>query len=186
MHSAPNPAPQVVAVHSSARHDFSKTPQDTIELIAGWGVRGDSHGGVTVQHRSRVAQDPTRPNLRQVHLLQCELFDALRDQGFDVAPGQLGENISTRGIDLLALPEGTELHVGATAVLRLTGLRNPCAQIDRFQRGLMAAVLGRAADGALIRKAGVMSVVLVDGRVRPGDALKLVLPPGAQRALRPV
>jgi MOSC domain len=186
MHSTPLPAPQVVAVHSSARHDFSKAPQDTIELLAGWGVRGDSHGGVTVQHRSRVAQDPTQPNLRQVHLLQCELFDVLRGQGFDVAPGQLGENISTRGVDLLALPENAELHIGADVMLRITGLRNPCAQIDRFQRGLMAAVLARAADGALIRKAGVMAVVLVGGWVRPGDGLRVVLPVGAQRALQPV
>ena len=177
---------QVAAVHASAGHGFSKASQASITLLAKLGVQGDAHAGITVKHRSRVAKDPTQPNLRQVHLLQTELLDELRRQGFRVAPGAMGENISTRGIDLLALPQGTELHIGAHAVLRITGLRNPCAQIDAFQRGLMAAVLGRASDGSLVRKAGVMAVVLSGGLVAPGDVLTVVLPAQPWRALAPV
>ena len=187
--TASGPAPassQVVAVHASAGHSFSKASQASITLLAELGVQGDAHAGVTVKHRSRVAKDRTRPNLRQVHLLHTELLDDLRAQGFSVAPGAMGENITTRGIDLLALPQGTELHVGAHAVLRITGLRNPCAQIDAFQPGLMAAVLGRAADGSLVRKAGVMAVVLSGGMVAPRDVLTVVWPATPWQALAPV
>lgn len=176
----------MLAVHASRSHAFSKSTSQAIRLIAGWGVEGDAHGGVTVQHRSRVAKDPTQPNLRQVHLLQAELLDELRMRGFVVAPGELGENITTRGIDLLALPTDTELQLGEHARLRLTGLRNPCSQIDKFRPGLMAAVLDRAPDGALIRKAGVMAVVLAGGVVAPGDALSWQLPEGLRLALQPV
>ena len=176
----------VVAVHASPGHGFSKASHDSITLLAGLGVHGDAHAGINVKHRSRVAKDPSQPNLRQVHLLHTELLDELRGQGFSVAPGALGENISTRGVDLLALPRGTELHIGAQAVLRVTGLRNPCAQIDRFQRGLMAAVLDRAADGGLVRKTGVMAVVLRGGVVAPGDALTVVRPAQPWQALAPV
>jgi MOSC domain-containing protein YiiM len=188
--TAMNPSPdvplQVLAVHCGAEHGFSKRPQSAIQMVAGWGVQGDAHGGVTVKHLSRVAKDPTQPNLRQVHLLQAELLDTLRSDGFDVVPGQLGENITTRGIDLLALPQGSHLHIGHVAVLQITGLRNPCVQIDRYKRGLMAAVLGRAADGSLIRKAGVMAIVLATGAVRPGDVVQVVLPEGEHLALQPV
>ena len=177
---------RVVAVHASASHGFSKASHASITLVAGLGVQGDAHAGITVKHRSRVAKDPLLPNLRQVHLLHTELLDELRGQGFSVAPGAMGENISTRGIDLLPLPQGTELHLGAHAVLRITGLRNPCAQIDAFQPGLMAAVLGRAADGSLVRKAGVMAVVLHGGVVSPGDALTVLRPAQPWRALAPV
>lgn len=168
---------QVIAVHLSAGHVFSKSIQPRIRLLAGLGVEGDAHLGVTVQHRSRVARDPLQPNLRQVHLMQEELHDELRAAGFAIAPGALGENITTRGIDLLALPEGTMLHLGATAVVRVTGLRNPCAQLDHFQQGLTAATLGRDQNGKLIRKAGVMSVVVTGGEVGPWDAIDIVLPP---------
>jgi MOSC domain-containing protein YiiM len=149
-------------------------------------VEGDAHCGVTVQHRSRVAQDPMQPNLRQVHLMHVELFDELRAKGFEVAPGDLGENIVTRGIALLDLPVGTELQIGASAVVRLTGLRNPCAQIDRFQRGLMSAVLDRDEQGKLVRKAGVMSVVLRGGVVGAGDEIAVRLPAGPHRRLERV
>ena len=154
--------------------------------LAGLGVQGDAHAGITVKHRSRAAKDPLQPNLRQVLLLHTELLDELRGQSFSVAPGAMGENISTRGIDLLALPQGTELHIGAHAVLRITGLRNPCAQIDAFQPGLMAAVLGRAMDGDLVRKAGVMAVVLHGGVVSPGDALTVLRPAQPWLTLAPV
>jgi MOSC domain-containing protein YiiM len=156
-----------------------------ITLLAGLGVEGDAHCGVTVKHRSRVARDPTQPNLRQVHLVHSELFEELSSKGYRVLPGQMGENITTRGIELLALPVGTELHVGATAVVRLTGLRNPCTQLDRFKPGLMSAVLERGAHGALVRKAGVMSVVVTGGVVRPGDTIGVKLP-AEYRALEPV
>ena len=176
----------IVSVSRSGSHSFSKPEAGAITLLAGRGVEGDAHCGVTVKHRSRTAQDPTQPNLRQVHLLHRELFDALGAQGFIVRPGALGENLTTSGIALLALPVGTELQLGTSAVVRLTGLRNPCVQLDRFQSGLMAAVLGRSAQGALVRKAGVMAIVLRGGSVRAGDTIRIVLPAGPQRALEPV
>ena len=176
----------VVSVSLSASHSFSKAPQAQIELLAGLGVRGDAHCGETVKHRSRVAQDPTQPNLRQVHLIHHELFDELADKGFTLGPSALGENIATRGIALLDLPVGTRLHIGPDAVVELTGLRNPCAQIEHFQTGLLAAVLDRAADGALIRKAGVMGIVVNGGTVRPDDAIHITLPPEPHRALERV
>jgi MOSC domain-containing protein YiiM len=176
----------VTAVSSSGRHSFSKEPQASIRLLTGLGVQGDAHQGETVQHLSRIRRDPTQPNLRQVHLIHTELHDELAGRGFSVAAGQMGENITTRGIDLLALPTGTRLRLGDTAVVELTGLRNPCVQLDRFSPGLMAAVLDRAEDGSLIRKAGVMSVVLTDGDVRPGDPVTITLPDQPHRPLIPV
>jgi len=173
--------PLVQAVHCSASHSFSKFAEDAITLLEGMGVRGDAHAGTTVRHRSRVARDATQPNLRQVHLLHAELFDELMAAGFAVWPGELGENITTRGLDLLALPTGTRLRIGATAVVEVTGLRNPCSQLDRFQPGLMAAVLDRDEQGQLVRKAGVMAVVVAQGVVEAGDAI--VVQPPARPAL---
>jgi MOSC domain-containing protein YiiM len=176
----------VIAVSSRAGHHFSKTPNLVIRLLKGLGVAGDAHMGETVKHRSRVRKDPTQPNLRQVHLIHAELFGELRAKGFVVQPGELGENITTSGIDLLALPAGTRLHLGASAVVELTGLRNPCVQIDDFQKGLMAATLDRDADGNLVRKAGVMSIVIAEGDVRPGDAIGVEMPAEPRRPLQPV
>ncbi len=177
---------RVVAVSRCAAHRFSKPTQLSIRLLEGLGVAGDAHLGVTVKHRSRVARDPTQPNLRQVHLLHDELIAALREAGFDVAPGVMGENVTTRGIDLLGLARGTRLFLGATAVVEVTGLRNPCSQLDRYQTGLMAATLDRDAQGNLIRKAGIMGVVLASGDVRGGDTIGVEPPPGPHEALRPV
>ena len=176
----------VTAVSQSRGHNFSKPNVLSIRLVAGLGVEGDAHAGVTVKHRSRVRKDPTQPNLRQVHLVHAELFDELRDKGFAVVPGDIGENVTTRGIDLLALPTGTKLRLGATATVEITGLRNPCVQLDTFQKGLMAATLDKDSDGNLVRKAGVMGVVLAGGEVRPGDAIAVELPEGPHRALQPV
>lgn len=173
----------VAAVHRSSSHSFSKFAEDSITLVAGLGVQGDAHAGATVKHRSRVARDASQPNLRQVHLIHAELFDELMDAGFAVMPGELGENITTRGIDLLALGAGTRLHLGPDAIVEITGLRNPCTQIERFQRGLTAAVLGRDAQGALVRKAGVMSVVIAGGEVNAGDAIRIVVPAGVHQPL---
>lgn len=181
-----NPPAHVVSVSRSSSHSFSKPEAGAITLLAGLGVEGDAHCGVTVKHRSRVALDPTQPNLRQVHLLHSELFDELAENGFTLRPGSVGENVTTFDIALLALPLGTELWLGASAAVRLTGLRNPCMQLDRFQSGLMAAVLGRTAQGALVRKAGVMAIVLHGGPVRAGDTIRVVLPTGPQRALEVV
>jgi hypothetical protein len=186
---APVVAPVVASVAARAGHHFSKTVLPAITLLAGLGVEGDAHMGATVKHRSRVARDPTQPNLRQVHLLQAELFDELAARGYRVAAADLGENITTRGLDLLALPTGTVLQLGAQARVQLTGLRNPCVQIDRFAPGLMRAVLDHAADGSLIRKAGVMAVVLAGGRVAAGDPVEVQLPQvpsGEHRPLVPV
>ncbi len=168
---------EVIAVAASPGHTFGKPTRDRVRLLAGLGVEGDAHAGETVKHRSRVKADPTQPNLRQVHLIHAELFDELRAGGFEVGPGQMGENVTTRGVPLLTLPRGTRLRLGVEAVVELTGLRNPCSQLDRFQPGLMAALLGRDADGALIRKAGVMAVVLAGGEVRLGDPVSVELPP---------
>jgi MOSC domain-containing protein YiiM len=176
----------VVAVSLRAGHHFSKAPSLGIRLLTGLGVAGDAHMGTTLKHRSRVRKDPTQPNLRQVHLIHAELFDELRSKGFAVKPGELGENITTSGIDLLELPAGTRLHLGDSAVVEITGLRNPCVQIDDFQQGLMAATLDHDADGNLVRKAGIMSVVIRDGDVRPGDAIGVELPGAPHRRLQPV
>lgn len=158
-------------------HRFSKQLAGEICLLTGLGVQGDAHEGITVKHRSRVAVDPTQPNLRQVHLLPIELFDELKGKGFDVGPADLGENITTEGIDLLALPRGTVLKIGTDILLEVTGLRNPCAQIERFRTGLLKAVLDRQPNGDLIRKAGIMTIVKAGGLVRTGDAIQVQLPP---------
>lgn len=174
---------EVVAVCRSSTHSFGKPTLAAIRLLAGLGVEGDAHLGQTVKHRSRVAADPTQPNLRQIHLIHAELHDELRAAGFDVSPGQMGENITTRGIDLLALPVGTLLRLGPEAVVEVTGLRNPCAQLDAFQPGLTAAVMDRDEFGRLIRKAGVMGVVRASGEVRPGDSIRIELPLPPHRPL---
>lgn len=176
----------VVAVSRSGGHTLRKPNEESIELQAGLGVAGDAHNGITVKHRSRVARDPTQPNLRQVHLIHQELHDELRGRGFDVAPGIMGENVTTRGVDLLGLPTGTRLRLGDAAIIEITGLRNPCAQLDEIQSGLMKAVLDRDADGNLIRKAGVMAVVLAGGQVRPGDPITIELPVAPHQSLAPV
>lgn len=176
----------VTAVSSNGEYSFTKPNRDGITLIAGFGVEGDVHAGVTVKHRSRVARDPTQPNLRQVHLIHEELFAEVREEGFPVAPGELGENITTRGIDLLGLPVGTLLRIGNEAVVEVTGLRNPCLQIDNFQEGLLKRVVGRDEAGNIVRKAGIMSIVREGGTVRPGDTIEAKLPSGPHRALERV
>ena len=175
----------VLAVARSPRHRFSKQTEAAITLVEGIGVEGDAHAGVTVRHRSRVARNPAQPNLRQVHLIHSELFAELAAQGFTLAPGDMGENITTAGIDLLALPVGTVLRLGAEAEIAVTGLRNPCLQLDRFAPGLMAATLEQKESG-LVRKAGIMSTVRRGGIVRPGDPIAVILPPPPHRYLAPV
>ena len=176
----------VVAVHRSPVHEVAKDAQDHIALVAGHGVEGDAHAGAMVQHRSRVRRGDVKPNLRQVHLLHAELHDELRTAGFDLVPGQMGENVTTSGTALLELPTGTLLHLGAQAVVEVTGLRNPCWQLDTIQQGLMAACLDRDARGHTVRKAGVMAVVRSPGEVRPGDPIGVELPPGRPLRLKPV
>jgi MOSC domain-containing protein YiiM len=165
---------------------MAKLEQASIRLLVGLGVEGDAHMGATVKHRSRVAKDPNQPNLRQVHLIHAELFDELALAGFKIAAGQMGENVTTRGVDLLSLPAGTRLHLGADVVVEVTGLRNPCKQLEGIQKGLMKAVLSHAPDGTLIRKAGVMGIVLAGGDLWPGDPVEVELPSGPKHALEPV
>ncbi|MFF9378070.1 MOSC domain-containing protein [Streptomyces griseoluteus] len=174
---------RVTAVSRNGQYSFTKPNRDSIRLLAGLGVEGDVHAGVTVKHRSRVAQDPTRPNLRQVHLIHEELFAEVGKEGFTVEPGELGENITTCGIDLLGLPVGTLLRIGDSAVLEVTGLRNPCLQIDNFQDGLLKQVVGRDEAGNIVRKAGIMSIVRQGGTVCPGDTIEAELPSGPHRPL---
>lgn len=176
----------VTAVSVSATHTMTKPNQDHIRLLAGLGVDGDAHQGETVKHRSRVARDPTQPNLRQVHLIHAELHDELQAAGFDVAPGAMGENVTTRGLELLSLPTGTRLQMGESVIVEVTGLRNPCGQLNGIQPGLMAATLGRDEHGNLIRKAGVMGIVIAGGDVRPGDPIHVTLPGEPHRPLEPV
>jgi MOSC domain-containing protein YiiM len=173
----------VTAVSRSPRHTLVKPNEDCIKLVAGMGVEGDAHQGTTVKHRSRVARDPTQPNLRQVHLVHAELHDELREAGFTVVPGQMGENVTTSGVDLLGLATGTRLHLGSSAIVEVTGLRNPCAQLDKIQKGLMAATLGRDEHGNLVRKAGIMGVVRAEGEIRPGDPIQVEPPPPPHRPL---
>ncbi|HEX2047552.1 MAG TPA: MOSC domain-containing protein [Acidimicrobiales bacterium] len=178
--------PRVDAVHRRPVHRLAKETQPSIRLVQGVGVEDDVHAGATVKHRSRARRDPAKPNLRQVHLIHGELHDELRGRGFDVGPGQMGENVTTRGIDLLALPTGARLRLGPDAVVEVTGLRNPCKQLEGLQTGLMAAVLDRDAAGGLVRKAGVMAVVVAGGEVHPGDEIRVELPAMPHRPLQPV
>ena len=176
---------RVVAVCRRPTHRVSKDPVEAIRLLEGLGVEGDAHAGETVQHRSRKRWNPGLPNLRQVHLLAAELLSELRAAGFEAAPGLLGENVTTEGIDLLGLPVGARLALGDAAVVEVTGLRNPCVQLDRFQPGLMEAVLDRDEDGGLIRRSGVMAIVVTGGDVLPGDPITIELP-AEHVALKPV
>ncbi len=181
--TSPVRTPQVVAVAASTTHSFTKQTAPVIRLVEGLGVEGDAHAGQTVQHLSRVRRDPTAPNLRQVHLIHAELFDEVHGSGHRVLAGDLGENVTTCGVDLLGLPVGTVLLLGDTAEVLVTGLRNPCLQIDTFQPGLLGRVVHRDAAGAVVRKTGVMGVVRRGGEVRPGDPVTVVLPDGPHRAL---
>jgi MOSC domain-containing protein YiiM len=167
---------RVHSVNHDSQHNFSKPPVPEITLIEGLGVEGDAHAGATVQHLHLIEVDAAAPNLRQVHLIQSELFPTLAEAGYEVGPGELGENITTSGVDLLNLPTGTELHLGDTAVVTLTGRRNPCSQINKFRKGLLKEVLHKDAEGEVVRLTGVMSVVTRGGVVRPDDQLKLVYP----------
>lgn len=177
---------KILTVAKSSSHTFHKPVIDQITLLTGLGVEGDAHMGITVKHRSRVAADPTQPNLRQIHLIQSELFHELLEKGFTVKAGDMGENVTTHGIDLLGLPRGTLLHIGDDAIVEVTGLRNPCAQIDKFQQGLLKAVLDRDADGGLVRKAGIMGIIIKGGVVKPDDEVRAVLPPEPHHKLERV
>jgi MOSC domain-containing protein YiiM len=176
----------VTAVSRSATHSFTKPNAGSIRLVAGLGVEGDAHQGATVKHRSRIAKSGGTPNLRQLHLMHAELFDELRAAGFTVSAGQMGENVTTSGIDLLGLPTGARLHLGSEAIIEVTGLRNPCRQLDNFLPGLMAATLARDADGNLVRKAGIMGIVLAGGDVKEGDPIRVELPLPPYTPLSPV
>jgi MOSC domain-containing protein YiiM len=176
----------VTAVSRSATHAFSKPNEQSIRLVPGLGVEGDSHLGETVQHRSRVKRDPSQPNLRQVHLIHEELHVELRAAGFELSAGEMGENVTTRGVDLLGLPTGTRVRLGDSALVEVTGLRNPCKQLNGFAPGLMDATLDRDESGDLVRKAGVMAIVLAEGHVKPGDPIHVELPPQPHQRLEPV
>ena len=176
---------EVISVNCSSMHSLIKPNQESVRLLEGLGVEGDAHSGKTVKHRSRVARDPNQPNLRQVHLIHSELYDELKGAGFDVSHGQMGENITTKGVDLLGLPTGTHLHL-RDAVVEVTGLRNPCAQLEKIQTGLLELVLDKDEDGNLIRKAGIMGIVVTGGEVAPGDEIRVELPSGPHRPLQPV
>lgn len=169
---------RVISVSKRPEHNLSKEPVAAIHLITGIGVEGDAHAGKTVKHRSRVKQDPTQPNLRQVHLIHAEIFDELAESGFHILPGQMGENVTTQGIPLLELPRGTRLWIGSEVCLSITGLRNPCNQLDGLKPGLMQALVFKQEDGTIIRKAGIMSIVHQGGWVRPGDEIRVELPHG--------
>jgi MOSC domain-containing protein YiiM len=183
--SAPGATGTIVAVARDDAHRFSKPIRESITLIEGFGVDGDAHAGATVKHRSRVARDATTPNLRQVHLIHSELFGQVAARGHRVGPGQLGENVTTAGVDLLGLSRGTRLELGDEAVVEVTGLRNPCSQINGLSEGLMKELVFVNEEGETVRLAGVMSVVVAGGVIRPGDPIRVV-PPAVFEPLRPV
>lgn len=176
----------VLALHLSGRHAFSKQQVEEFELIAGVGVAGDAHAGPLVRHRGRVAADPGQPNVRQVHLIDVELLRFLHDAGYEVMPGALGENVTTEGVDLHRLPVGSMLRLGDTALVAVTGIRNPCAQIEGFRSGLLKLMSYRDPSGTLVRRAGIMGVVVLGGVVRVGDEIEFAHPPGLPRVLEPV
>lgn len=176
----------MLAVSVSPSHSFSKRPVQEIMLLEGLGVQGDAHCGATVKHRSRAAKYPDMPNLRQVHLIHSELFVEVSEMGFQVQPGEMGENITTEGIDLLSLPKSTRLYIGDEVILEVTGLRNPCSQIDKFQKGLLEATLDKDENGDLVRKAGIMSVVKTGGAIKCNDLIRVQLPPEPHEKLVPV
>lgn len=180
------PPGQVVAVARDDAHRFSKPTRDSITLIAGLGVEGDAHAGATVQHLSRVRRDPASPNLRQVHLIHSELFDEMAARGHSIEPGAMGENVTTAGVDLLGLARGTRLELGDEAIVEITGLRNPCTQINGISEGLMKELVYVDDEGATVRLAGVMSIVLVGGEVRPGDGIRIIPPAGPHEPLQAV
>ncbi|GGD89476.1 MOSC domain-containing protein [Tsuneonella deserti] len=173
---------RVIGLARSGSHRFSKEPCERLTLIAGYGVADDAHAGATVQHVSRKKKDPHQPNLRQVHLIHSELLDEVAAKGFAIASGELGENLTTRGIDLLALPTDARLRIG-DVVVRVTGLRNPCWQIDAFRPGLLAEMIEKRADGSILRKCGVMAVVESGGEIAQGAAIEVELPPAPHRPL---
>jgi hypothetical protein len=175
--------PSVIAVSSSPAYTFSKPNLPSVNLVAGIGVEGDAHSGPLIRHRDLVNQDPTQPNLRQVLLIQQEIFESLAERGHEVGAGHLGDNITTQGLDLHALPTGTRLRLGDTAVVELTGLRQPCPQIDDFQNGLTTVLRHRDAEGDMVQAAGVMSIVLDGGTVKPGDRIELDVPPEPHQPL---
>ena len=177
---------KVVSVSRKAAHGFSKDPVSEIKIIAGIGIEGDAHAGLTVKHRYMVKKDPTAPNLCQVHLLQDSLFAELREQGIEIGPGEMGENVTTSGIDLLDQPLGTWLHLGPTAIVQVTGLRTPCVQMNRYRAGLMKACTGRDANGEVVRRAGIMGVAMFAGMVKPGDRIQVERPPEPWYKLGPV
>ena len=174
----------VMAVSQDGQHRFSKSPCEHITLLEGIGVQGDAHAGVTVQHLYRAAQDPTQPNLRQVHLLPGEFLEEARQEGYEVGPGDLGENVLTQGVDLAGLSRDTLLHIGPEVVVRITGLRDPCVKINRFRQGLLKVALSRDEDGHLVRKAGIMGVVTAGGIIHPGDKIGVELPAPPHHALK--
>ena len=172
-----NGSPVVVGVSKDCHHRFSKQPCESITLLEGLGVDGDAHAGITVQHRSRAAAEPTQPNLRQVHLIHAQFFDEAREHGYELSQGTLGENVLTAGLDVLSLPRDTRLRLGEQAVARVTGLRNPCQQINNFRPGLLKVAVSRDESGELVCKAGIMGVVEHGGTVYPGDIIRVELPP---------
>jgi MOSC domain-containing protein YiiM len=172
----------VVAVHRKEEYGVFKEIQESVHLVKGFGVQGDAHMGTLVQHRYNKKQNPNQPNLRQVHLIQAELFDDLKELGLIVKPGEMGENITTRNIDIINLPLDTKLHLGDSAILQLTGLREPCGQLNTVQKGLKNAVLDESGKS----RVGVMSVVLRGGAVKADDLIRVELPSEPHQDLQPV
>jgi len=170
-----------VSVNSDDAYRFSKIARQSVRLVEGHGIEGDAHAGRFVKHRYQAKKEPLTPNRRQVHLIQSELFEEMRGFGFIIEPGDLGENVTTVGIDLLALPLGAQLHLGESAVVELTGLRMPCGLIDKFQTGLKRSMIVRTPRGVTFR-AGVLGIVTSSGDVRPGDLVRAELP-ASRRAL---
>ena len=172
----------VAGVFVSGGHTFSKSERYSVTLLQGLGIEGDAHCGSTVQHLSDRKKNSTRSNLRQLHLIQSELIEELNATGFDVRPGDLGENITTGQIDLPALPQGTLLRIGDTAVVEITGLRTPCFKIERFRKGLRSAVTEHRHGGPATLKGALMAIVVAGGVVNRDDRIGVIIPPAVRIA----
>ena len=154
----------VVGLSIDDGHHFSKRAVERVTMVAGVGIEGDVHAGPLVQHRSRVRVDPNQPNLRQVHLIDDAVFAVAASAGFEIDHGDLGENVTVSGLDVHGLAVGTMLRLGESAFVAVTGLRNPCGQINGLRPGLLD-VLRRADGGDIVRRAGIMGVVVRGGEV---------------------
>ncbi|SRR6266446_5986019 len=165
---------RVIAVCCNPEPDLPKPVVDAVHLIENWGVEGDYHAGSLVRHRYLAKKDPTRPNMRQVLLMDAAVFAELAQNDIHIGPGMMGENITIEGMAMMQLAVGTRLAIGS-AIVEVTERRSPCYQLNGIDPRLLKAV-ARKQDGQAIFKAGIMAQILQGGWVRAGDLVKVLSP----------